>query len=163
MKLWKKILLILLAAFVLLQLPFVYRRFRIAQLAEKIDQLNSQRSAPNDPRFKDYKGIIHAHTSLGGHSTGTFDELISAANANNLDFVIMTEHYSDLYDTSSLTLNGVHGKTLFIGGNEIDTGDGDRFLMIPGSADAASLRKLPTSQVLEKLHSENRLAFITYP
>ena len=163
MRLWKKILLILLAAIVLLQLPFVYRRYQIGQLAEKIDQLNAQRSSPQDPRFKEYRGIIHAHTSLGGHSTGSFDELISAANANDLDFVIMTEHYTDLYDTSALTLNGFYGKTLFIGGNEIDTADGDRFLMIPGSADAASLRKMPTTAVLEKLHSENRLALITYP
>jgi hypothetical protein len=163
MKLWKKILLILLAAFVLLQLPFVYRRFRIAQLAEKIDQLNSQRSASNNPRFKDYKGIIHAHTSLGGHSTGSFDELIAAANADDLDFAVMTEHYTDLYDTSALTLNGIYGKTLFVGGNEIDTADGDRFLMIPGSAEAAGMRKLPTNAVLEKLHAENSLALITYP
>ena len=163
MRLWKKIVLILIAAIVLLQLPFVYRRYRIGQLAERIDQLNAQRSAIEDRSFKEYKGIIHAHTSLGGHSTGSFDELISAANTGDLDFVIMTEHYTDLYDTSALTLNGLYGKTLFIGGNEIDTADSDRFLMIPGSAEAAGMRKLPTKAVLERLHAENRLAFITYP
>jgi hypothetical protein len=163
MKLWKKIVLILLGVLLLLQLPFVYRRYQIGKLAEKIDRINSQRTTATDTNYREYKGIIHAHTSLGGHSTGTFDELISAANANDLDFVIMTEHYTDLYDTSALTLNGIYGKTLFVGGNEIDTADGDRFLMIPGSADAAGLRKLPTVAVLEKLHSENRVALVTYP
>lgn len=163
MKVFKRILLVLLAVLLLVQIPFIYRRYETGKVAEKIAQLDAQRVNREDPKYKEYKGIIHAHTSLGGHSTGGFDELIDAANANDLDFVLMTEHYSDKYDTSALTLNGVYGKTLFVGGNEIDTADGDRFLMIPGSADAASFRNMPTTAVLEKLHDENRLALITYP
>ncbi len=160
----KRILLIFLAVLIAVQAPFIYRRYKIGQLARRVQELNNSRPQESpDSKYKEYKGIIHAHTSLGGHSTGSFDELIAAANANDLDFVIMTEHYSDNYDTSALTLNGVYGKTLFIGGNEIDTADGDRFLMIPGSADAAGLRKMSTPAVLEKLHAENRLAIITYP
>jgi len=162
-KFFKRVFLIVLIALLLIQIPFIYRRYQNGKLAEKIVQLQSQRTAQPDPNYNEYKGIIHAHTSLGGHSTGTFDELIEAANANNLDFVIMTEHYTDKYDTAALTLNGMYGKTLFVGGNEIDTADGDRFLMIPGGADAASFSKMPTNTVLDELHSENRLAFITYP
>ncbi len=159
----KKIFLILLAILIAIQAPFIYRRYKVGKLAEKIATLNAERTARTDDRFNEYKGVIHAHTNLGGHSTGSFDELINAANANDLDFVLMTEHYSDAYDTSALTLNGVYGKTLFVGGNEIDTADSDRFLMIPGSADAAGLRKMPTAAVIEKLHAENRLAIVTYP
>lgn len=162
-KFFKRIALILLAVLIAVQAPFIYRRYKVGKLAEKISELNSQRKEPVDSKFKEYKGIIHAHTNLGGHSTGSFDELIAAANANDLDFVVMTEHWSDSVDTAALTLNGIYGKTLFIGGNEIDTADGDRFLMIPGSADAASLRKMSTPAVLEKLHTENRLALVTYP
>jgi hypothetical protein len=168
----KWVLLILLAILVVTQAPFVYRRYQFGQLSEKIAEIRQQR-APSTPngaaqhsegrRFKDYKGVIHVHTNLGGHSTGTFEELIAAANANDLDFVVVTEHWSDAIDTAALTLNGVYGKTLFVGGNEIDTGDGDRFLMIPGSRDAAALRKLPTTAVIEKLHAENRLALVAYP
>jgi hypothetical protein len=135
----------------------------MGQIAARIQELNGTRTPSADPKYKEYKGVIHAHTSLGGHSTGSFEELIAAANANDLDFVIMTEHWSDAYDTAALTLNGVYGKTLFIGGNEIDTSDSDRFLMIPGSADAAGLRKMSTPAVLDKLHAENRLALVTYP
>ena len=162
-KFLKRILLILLAVLVALQAPFIYRRYKVGKLAEKIAWLNAERATRTDDRFKEYKGIIHAHTSLGGHSTGSFDELIAAANANDLDFVIMTEHWSDTVDTAALTLNGGYGKTLFIGGNEIDTADSDRFLMIPGSSGAAGLRNVPTAAVVEKLHSENRLALVTYP
>jgi hypothetical protein len=162
-KFLKKFFLIVLIVLLLIQIPFIYRRYQNGKLAEKINQLQSQRTVQPDPNYTEYKGIIHAHTSLGGHSTGTFDELIDGANANDLDFVIMTEHYTDKYDTSALTLNGVYDKTLFVGGNEIDTSDGDRFLMMPGGPDAASFSKMPTNVVLSTLHSENRLAFITYP
>lgn len=159
----KRTFFILLAVFVAIQAPFIYRRYKVGRLAEKVAALNAERTVRTDDRFNEYKGIIHAHTNLGGHSTGSFDELIAAANANDLDFVIMTEHYSDAYDTAALTLNGVYGKTLFVGGNEIDTADSDRFLMIPGSGDATGLRKVPTAAVIEKLHSEKRLALVTYP
>lgn len=159
----KNILLIALALLIAIQVPFIYRRWEIGRLADRIASAEKGRIVREDPQFREYKGIIHAHTALGGHSTGSFDELIAAANSNDLDFVVMTEHWADEYDTSALTLNGVYGKTLFVGGNEIDTSDGDRFLMIPGSADAAGLRKMPTTAVIEKLHTENRLALITYP
>lgn len=162
-KIIKRILLVLLAIVLLAQVPFIYRRWQTGKLAEKIAQLQSQRTTAENPDFNEYKGIIHAHTSLGGHSTGTFEELIAAANANDLDFVLMTEHYTDAFDTSALTLNGVHGKTLFVGGNEIDTSDSDRFLLIPGSVDAASFVKTSTADFLNKAHSGNKLALITYP
>ncbi|MCC7308627.1 MAG: hypothetical protein IT173_13765 [Acidobacteria bacterium] len=162
-KVIKKVLLIILAVLIAIQAPFIYRRYKIGQLADKVNELNRARVPAAYDQFKEYKGIIHAHTNLGGHSTGSFEELIAAANANDLDFVIMTEHWSDTIDTAGLTLNGVYGKTHFIGGNEIDTADSDRFLMIPGSGDAAGLRKMPTPAVLDKLHAENRLAIVTYP
>lgn len=168
----KWVLLILLIILAVTQAPFVYRRYKFGQLSDKIAEIGRQQALnkengavqqPDERRFKEYKGIIHAHTSLGGHSTGTFEELIAAANANDLDFVIMTEHWSDAIDTAAMTLNGVHGKTLFVGGNEIDTSDGDRFLMIPGSREAAGLRRSPTTEVIQKLHAENRLALVAYP
>ena len=163
MKILKRILLAFFVIILLAQIPFIYRRYQIGNLAAKIAKLEKGRVHRDDAQYKEYKGIIHAHTSLGGHSTGTFDELIAAANSNDLDFVLMTEHWSDAFDTSAMTLNGIYGKTLFVGGNEIDTADGDRFLMVPGSTDAAGLRNFPTNAVVEKLQAESRLALITYP
>jgi hypothetical protein len=163
MKLWKKILLVLLAVVLLAQIPFIYNRFQTGKLSAKINELQANRTNLSNPNFNEYKGIIHAHTSLGGHSMAHFDEFIVGAEKNELDFVVMTEHYSKLFDTSALTLNGLYGKTLFVGGNEIDTADSDRFLMIAGSAEAPNFAAQPTAKVLEKIHSENKIAFITYP
>lgn len=162
-RLLKRLLIALFVLLVLAQIPFVYRRYQTGRLAEKIAQAESKRTADTDPNFKEYKGVIHAHTNLGGHSTGSFDELIAAANANDLDFVLMTEHYSDTFDTAAQTLNGIYGKTLFVAGNEIDTSDGDRFLLIPGGGDAAKARMSGTTAFLDAAKRENKLALITYP
>lgn len=154
--------LVILIILVLVQIPYIYWRYRLGTTAEKILQLQSQRTPREDPVYKDYKGVIHVHTSLGGHSTGGFDELIEGANVNGLDFVVMTEHSSASFDTADLTLNGKYGNTLFIGGNEMDTAT-DRFLLVPGGAEAGFFNKTDTGAFLEKVHSEKRVAFVAYP
>jgi hypothetical protein len=50
-----------------------------------------------------------------------------------------------------------------VGGNELDTTDGDRFLLIPGGGEAAKARMLGTAAFLAKAKEENKLALITYP
>ncbi len=162
MKIWKKIILIFLAIVVLAQIPFVYRHYKLGKLADKISALESEKTVRDDARYSDFKGIIHVHTSLGGHSTGSFDELIEGARRNSLDFVVMTEHTSELFDTSAQTLQGTHGGVLFIGGQEVETA-GDRFLLIPGSAEAAAANKLSTDEFLQENHITGKLALITYP
>jgi len=162
MKLWKKILLILFAVVLLAQIPFVYNRYKFGQLHDNISALQNQRIENSNPNFNDYKGVIHVHTAIGGHSTGTFDELIDGAAKNNLDFVVMTEHTAALYDTSALTLQGNVGGVLFVGGQEVETAT-DRFLLVPGSADAGRANKISTADFLQQIHAQNKLAFITYP
>jgi hypothetical protein len=162
MKRWKKILLVLVAVVLLAQIPFCYRRYQIGQLAGRIDGLQAQRNQSENPKYNDYKGIIHAHTNVGGHSTGTFEELIKAARANELDYVLMTEHTAELIDTSALTLNGNYGGTLFVNGQEVNTAT-DRFLLIPGNAESFGDAKLETPQFIEKYKAQNRLVLVTYP
>lgn len=162
MKRWKKILLSLLSVIFVASIPSVYNRYKLSQTAEKIEEIKSQR-VNTLSNYKDYRGVIHVHSFLGGHSNGTFYELISAANSNNLDFVVMTEHYSQNFDTSAMTLQGVYGKTLFVNGNEIDTANGDRFLLIKGSSEAKTFAYLPPENVLGKIHTEGKLAIVAYP
>lgn len=161
----KRTFLVLVVIAVLAQIPFVYRRIQTAKLAQKLraEQDASQTKPARTDGFEEYKGVIHVHTALGGHSTGGFDELTAAANANDLDFVVMTEHVSASYDTSALTLNGVYGKTLFVGGNEGNTADGDRMLVVPGGSNVADLRSLPTKTAFEKTRADNQLVFVAYP
>ena len=158
----KKLLLALLIVILLSQAPFAFRRYRLKRLRNAIQQLNSQRAineAATD--YADYTGVIHVHTALGGHSTGTFAELVAAAKANNLDFVIMTEHPQAEFDSSAMTLNGLHAGVLFINGNEVSTTDGDRLLLVPGPSNANENHS--TKEFVEQQRVNHGLAFAAYP
>src|SRR5215213_1499430 len=133
------ILLIVILLLVVSQIPFAYRRYKLRRLYAAIQQLNSQRATPEQQGgFVDYKGVVHVHSFLGGHSSGTFSEIISAAQANQLQFVIMTEHKEKDFDTAAMTLSGIHGGVLFINGNEMNATNGDRLLVLPGEVSIAA-------------------------
>jgi hypothetical protein len=115
------------------QSPFVYRRYKLRNLNAAIQRLNSERIPPEqDSRFAEYKGVMHVHSFLGGHSSGTFSEIIAAAKANGLQFVIMTEHLEKDFDTAAMTLSGMNAGVLFVNGNEVSSENGDRMLEMPG-------------------------------
>jgi hypothetical protein len=160
----RKIFIVVVALVILFQIPFAYRRYRLRRLHNTIEQLATQRIlAPVESDYVDYKGVIHVHSFLGGHSTGSFSELIAAAKANQLDFVIMTEHPQAEFDTSAMTLNGSHAGVIFINGNEVATANGDRLLLIPGQSNAASMNVQSTQQIIEQQKAAGGLAFDAYP
>ncbi|HEY8412345.1 MAG TPA: hypothetical protein VIK76_13115, partial [Pyrinomonadaceae bacterium] len=129
---FKKILIAVVLLLLLAQIPFIYRRYKLRRLSAAIQQLNSQRTtARASDGYREYKGVIHVHSFLGGHSSGTFSDIIAAAQANQLNFVIMTEHTEQDFDTAAMTLKGVHGDVLFVNGNETAAANGDRLLALP--------------------------------
>src|SRR6476619_3461025 len=130
MKRWQKLLLVLLAIFICSQIPFAYRRYRLGRLNDAVQQINSQRHAKPDEKFVEYKGVVHVHSSLGGHSTGTFEAFIAAAKQNQLDFLVLTEHTSANFNTASLTLKDLHSGVLFINGNEVAAASQERLLIL---------------------------------
>ncbi|HEX8176036.1 MAG TPA: hypothetical protein VF543_13030 [Pyrinomonadaceae bacterium] len=163
LKRWKKWTLLLLGLLLLSQTPFVYRRFQLRALRAKIHELNSSRTVPHEDPYADYKGVVHVHSSLGGHSTGGFAEIVEAARQNGLGFVVMTEHPSATIDTAEMTLKGVQGGVLFINGNEASTAAGDRFLVLPGSSRARSAGLKPTQDFITEEKLDGRLLFLAYP
>ena len=156
-------MLIVLASVLVLQIPFAYRRYQLGELSGRIAELQNQRMPARNQNYRDLKGVIHVHTMLGGHSLGGFGELIKAASSNALDFVVMTEHVSNDFDTSALTLKGFYGNTLFIGGNELETKSQDRFLLVNSDADAQNAKQTETKEFLQKVHAKKQIALITYP
>lgn len=159
----KRILLALLGLLIVSQAPFVYRRYRLARLQNAMQKLEAQRISNTQSDYVDYRGVIHVHTFLGGHSTGTFSELIAAAKANGLDFVIMTEHPQPEFDTATTTLNGTFGGVLFINGNEVVTANRDRLLLIPGSSAAKNATSQATTDVVANQKTSGGLTIAAYP
>jgi hypothetical protein len=162
MKRWKKFLLLLLTLALLSQVPFAYRRYKLGRLHAAIQQLNSQRYPVSDHSdFAEFKGVVHVHSFLGGHSSGNFAEIIAAAQSNQLNFVVMTEHPAKDFNTATMTLHGDHGGVLFINGNEVNTTNGDRLLLIPGDEEAASDSQRTASEVLSR--RPKGIELVAYP
>lgn len=164
MRRWKKAIIALLGMALLSQIPFIYRRYRFGRLNAAIKTLNSQRVANNqDDPYNDYRGAIHVHSMVGGHSTGNFADIIQAAKANSFAFVVMTEHPSNHLDTAEMTLKGFHGGVLFVQGNEIDAPSEDRLLVIGGSAPFNTANHVSTQTIITEAKTARRLVFIAHP
>lgn len=160
----RKVLLALAIILVVSQLPFAYRRYNLGRLNALIQVVNSNRQPVQiNHNYTEYKGVMHVHSFLGGHSRGSFTDIISAARANELNFVVMTEHPERDIDTSVMTLKGMHGGVLFINGNEVSTTVGDRLLIAPGDASARDADKLATADVAAKAKARGALSFAAYP
>ncbi len=160
----KKVVLVALALLLIFQVPFIYRRTRLGNLRSAIREVNREREVDYSKNpYADYAGVIHVHSSLGGHSTGSFEEIIEAARGRNLRFVVMTEHTSSVMDTSAMTLKGEHAGVLFVNGNEVVTASHDRLLLLPGGEEASAANTIGTQQVLEGQKTRNGLSFVAYP
>lgn len=164
MKLWKKLLLVSVVLVLLSQIPFAYRRYKLGGLQAAIQKLNSERQAPEASEVAEYKGVMHVHSFLGGHSKGGFEEIITAAGSNQLDFVVMTEHASNNFNTAAMTLKGKHAGILFINGNEVSAPNGDRLLVVPGDEQTPAVNN-PSSveEQINRTKAAGRFAFVAYP
>ena len=72
----KFIILLVFLVLLLSQIPFAYRRYKLHRLNAAIQQTQSQRNPQQTNGFTEYKGVVHVHSFLGGHSSGTFAEII---------------------------------------------------------------------------------------
>ena len=164
MKRAKKVGLVLTVIVLLSQIPFAYRRYKLGQLNAQIQTINAtRRTLQSNPGWTEYKGVAHVHSFLGGHTSGSFNEIISAATANQLHFVIMTEHLEQEFDTAAMTLKGQHGGVLFVNGNEISTADGERVLVVPSEGSLRDATKGSMSDLLTRVESQGYLAIAAYP
>jgi hypothetical protein len=158
----KRILLAGLLLLLVSQVPFAYRRFRLRRLNLGIARLNAHRKVSEvDSRYKEYRGVLHVHSFLGGHSSGSFSGIISAAQSNQLQFVIMTEHTEKDFDTAELTLKGDHGGVLFINGNELDV-QGNRTLVLPGQRTTSTV-DLADVSTMDRPKPNGPVVVVAYP
>lgn len=163
MKRWQKLFLVLLVVIICSQIPFAYRRYRLGRLHDAIQQINSQRQPKPDENFVEYKGVVHVHSFLGGHSAGNFEEIIAAANSNQLNFVVMTEHTSANFNTAAMTLRDIHSGALFINGNEVSFPTKERLLIFPGDETANLPEASSMVDVLARTKARKALALVAYP
>jgi len=94
----------------LLQLPFVFEILESSWLRSYLDSQPAK--AYQETPFADVKGVIHVHSAAGGHSRGTYPQIIEAAKATGMKWVLMTEHprepfiFNKIYDPDVVMLYG---------------------------------------------------------
>ena len=93
----------------------------VGALREALQALRRQRIAPPPLEgYRDFRGVVHAHTELSHDSTGTIEEILKAASSAKLDFLITTDHYTPRIFTDGL--EGRRGSLLVVRGVEIPLG-----------------------------------------
>ncbi|MGW8179057.1 MAG: hypothetical protein ACWGQW_09875, partial [bacterium] len=66
----------------------------------------------DDPPFRDLRGTVHVHSAAGGHSLGTYREIIESAKQAGFQYLLLTEHpkepslYAEISDPSLIVIYG---------------------------------------------------------
>lgn len=112
-----------------------------------------------DDGYTDVAGAIHIHTTYSHDAHGTFEDAVRAANAQQLDYLIFTEHNSlrPLREGKQ----GWHGAVLALIGMEIST-RGGHYLAFDVT-DEIDRHALTTQQIIDEVNRQGGLGFIAHP
>ena len=112
-----------------------------------------------DPGVTDYAGAIHIHTTYSHDAMGTLEDAVRAANAQRLDYIIITEH-NNLRPLRE-GKQGWHGATLVLIGMEISTRSGHYLAM--NVTQEVDREHLTAQQVIDEVTRQGGFGFIAHP
>ena len=112
-----------------------------------------------DDGYEDYVGVMHIHTTYSHDAHGTLEEAIRAANAQHLDYIIVTEH-NNLRPLRE-GKQGWHGGTLVLIGMEISA-KGGHYLAL-NVTDEVDRERLTTQAVIDEVNRQGGFGFIAHP
>ena len=109
--------------------------------------------------YYDHAGVIHIHTTYSHDAHGSFEDVVRAANAQGLDFVVVTEHNTlqPLRDGRQ----GWHGAVLVLIGVEISTRSG-HYLALNVREEIDRSQLFP-QQIIDEVNRQGGLGFIAHP
>lgn len=81
----------LLVALLAAHLPVAYWLYQSYQLSKYLNDFSHQ-AAERTSSFQDLRGGIHVHSAAGGHSLGTYAQIIQAAKQAGYRYIFITEH-----------------------------------------------------------------------
>lgn len=109
--------------------------------------------------YEDYVGVLHVHTNASHDAHGTFENVVRTANAQNLDFVGITEHNTlkALHEGKQ----GWHGATLMLIGMELSLRDGHYLAF--GITEEIDREHLTTQEAIDEVNRQGGIGFIAHP
>lgn len=110
----------------------------------------------------DYAGAIHFHSNYSFDGRSSIPEILQAAGENNLDFLMLTDHFN--LGARDAGLEGWHGETLLIVGEEISHRQFNHYIAFgmreplkPDSDEDSPQR------IIEKVLEQGGFGFIAHP
>jgi len=121
-------------------------------------QLDTAADLPDDG-YEDRVGVIHIHTTYSHDAHGKLEDVMRVANAQRLDYVIITEHNTlqPLRDG----WQGWHGASLLLVGMEISAKDGHYLAF--NVTQEIDRERLTTQQVIDAVNRQGGFGFIAHP
>lgn len=112
-----------------------------------------------DDGHADYVGAIHIHTTYSHDAMGTFEDAVRMANAQRLDYLVITEH-NNLKPLQE-GKQGWHGATLVLIGTELST-SGGHYLAMNVTREIDRSGKTP-QQIIDEVNAQGGFGFIAHP
>ena len=111
-----------------------------------------------DDGYTDVTGVIHVHTTYSHDANGRFEDVVRVANAQGLDYVILTDHNTlqPLRDGKQ----GRHGSVLILIGEELST-RGGHYVAMNVSKEVS--RHQPVQRIIDKVNQQGGFGFIAHP
>src|SRR5436309_13384213 len=107
----------------------------------------------------DLAGVVHVH-SLYSDGTGTVPEIAAAAEANRLDFVLLTDH--DSMEAKDRREEGWHGSVLVLVGVEVSPYRKNHYLAF-GLDRPIDHRGLEPAEIVERVNEAGGFGFLSHP
>jgi hypothetical protein len=135
-------------------LPSTFRAIR-----QELAALPAEPAPPAIPGLRRFKGVVHVHTHFSHDSRGDEDEIVRAANAAGLDFVMLTDHNSPEIFESGMA--GERDGVLLIRGAELRCDD--QYLLAVGMDRFLDARGLTCAEVATAVTAQGGVPIGAHP
>jgi hypothetical protein len=128
--------------------------------ARILPHISARSAEPSvDHGWVDRAGVIHVHTTYSHDAHGKFEDVVRVANAQGLDFVMLTEHNTlqPLRDGKQ----GWHGQVLVLVGVEIST-DSGHYIAFNVTEEIDRNHKT-AQQIIDEVNRQGGFGFIAHP
>lgn len=111
------------------------------------------------PPAHELTGIIHCHSTYSD-GTGTVPEIASAARANDLDYLLLTDH--DTLAAAQRGEEGWHGSVLLLVGTEVSPYRRNHYLAL-GLSEPIDHRGLTPAEIVARVNDAGGFGFPAHP
>ena len=111
------------------------------------------------PPAHELTGIIHCHSTYSD-GTGTVPEIAAAARANDLDFLLLTDH--DTLAAAQHGEEGWHGSVLLLVGCEVSPYRRNHYLAF-GLSEPIDHKELTPAQIVASVNNAGGFGFPAHP